>query len=92
MTPLMPVWIASLAGARLFFAAGLYLARRARGEAAAADEMVPPRVPPPVVEPPSEAAAADTVEPALAALRAQVGDLGARRVGDVLRSAADMLR
>lgn len=62
MTPLMSVWIASLAGAMLFFAAGFFLARRAHGEAAAVDEMVPPRVPPPVVEPPSEAAAADTVE------------------------------
>lgn len=75
MTPLMSVWLASLAGALSFFTAGFFLARRAHGEAAAADESVPPRVPPPVVEPPSKAAAADTVEPDLAALRSEVSEL-----------------
>lgn len=75
MTPLVSVWIASLAGATLFFAAGFFLAHRAHGEAAAVDEVAPPRVPPPVVEPLSEAVAASTVDPDLAALRAQVSDL-----------------
>jgi hypothetical protein len=76
MTPLLSIWIASLAGAVLFFAAGFLLARRYLGEAAAVDAVIPPRVPPPVVESSPPIAAAD---PALqannAALRQQVDEL-----------------
>ncbi|HTE54504.1 MAG TPA: hypothetical protein VK698_26810 [Kofleriaceae bacterium] len=74
MMPLSSMFIASLTGAMLFFAAGFLLARRHLGEAAAVDLVVPPRVPPPVVELPAPTAAADP-DPHLATLRAQVNEL-----------------
>jgi predicted regulator of Ras-like GTPase activity (Roadblock/LC7/MglB family) len=77
MTPLTAIWIASLAGALLFFAAGFLLARRHLGEAAAVDAAIPPRVPPPVVESSPPIAAADPAQPyaTAAILRLQVGEL-----------------
>jgi hypothetical protein len=77
MTPLTSMWLASIAGASLFFIAGFFLARRHLGEAAAVDVIVPPRTPPPVVDASRTTAAAEPPDPlpTVQALRAQVNEL-----------------
>ena len=77
MTPLTSMWLASIAGASLFFIAGFFLARRGPGEAAAVDVIVPPRAPPPVVDTSRTTAAAEPGDTAqsVQSLRAQVNEL-----------------